>query len=292
MDHHALKWQVAAPMSFLVLWSLGYVAAKWGLNYIEPFTFLTLRFSLVVGFMFGLFLLLRPPLPQTPRAWAHLIWVGFLIQGVYLGMCYLSFNSGMSVGGLALILALQPILTGLIAPRWSGEHVGWRNWIGLVLGLAGAALVIVSRADVSVNSMLSIGFALIALCGITGGALWEKRFGVNHHPVTFNMIAFIGGFVAVAPFMWTMETRVIHWTPELIGCLAFLVIGSSLLGVGLLLAMIRVGEVSKVSALMYLVPPVAAAFAWAIIGEVMPPIAWVGMAIAALGVFLATRKST
>ena len=290
MDAHTLKWQVAAPISFLVLWSLGYVAAKWGLEFIEPFTFLSLRFGLVVGIMFVLLLILRPPLPKDVKGWGHLAIVGFLIQGVYLGMCYLSFNSGMSVGSLALILALQLILTGLIAPRWSGEHVGWRNWIGLILGLMGAGIVIVARSEVSVTSLTAIAFALLALCGITGGSLWEKRFGVNHHPVTFNFVAFIGGFVAVAPFMMT-ETQVINWTPELIGCLAFLVTGSSLLGVGLLLAMIRVGEVSKVSALMYLVPPLAAAFAWLIIGEIMPPIAWVGMAIAALGVFLATRKA-
>jgi len=274
------------------MWSTGYVAAKFGLAFIEPMTFLALRFACVVAIMAVLFLVIRPPLPKTPSEWLHLAVVGFLLQAMYFGMCYMSFTAGLSVGTLALILSLQPIIVGLVAPRWSGETVSWRNWVGLILGLTGAGLVIVSRLEIAAPSPLGFLFATLALIGITGGSLWEKRFGVSHHPVSSNLIAFIVGLLGVTPFMIAFETMQVEWTWELIASLSYLIIASSLIGVGLLLAMIRAGEVSKVSALFFLVPPLAASIAWIVLDEIMPPVAWFGMIVAGAGVFLATKKQT
>jgi drug/metabolite transporter (DMT)-like permease len=120
-----------APGIFVLMWSTGYVAAKFGLGYIEPLTFLALRFACVVTIMAVLFIVLRPPLPKTRSEWAHLAIVGFLLQSMYFGMCYQSFNAGLAVGTLALILSLQPIIVALVAPRWSGETVSWSRWLGL-----------------------------------------------------------------------------------------------------------------------------------------------------------------
>ena len=272
------------------MWSTGYVAAKFGLGYIEPMTFLALRFACVVVIMVVLFAVLRPPLPRTRAQWGHLAIVGFMLQSLYFGMCYMSFSAGMSVGTLALILSFQPIAVALVAPRWSGETVGWRNWIGLFLGLMGAGIVIAARSEIATPSTIGFVFALLALAGITGGSLWEKRFGVSHHPVTANLVAFTVGLLGVTPFMMIFETMEVVWTWELIGALSYLIVASSLIAIGLLLAMIRAGEVSKVSALFFLVPPLAAAVAWVVLDEVMPPIAWAGMVIAGSGVFLATTK--
>ena len=284
------SWLVVAPGLFLVLWSTGYVAAKFGLGFIEPMTFLALRFGSITIIMAILFLILRPPLPATPSAWMHLTVVGFLIQALYFGMCYMAFISGLSVGTLALILAMQPIIVGLIAPRWSQETVGWQRWMGLVLGLAGAVLVIAARSTIAAPSLAGFLYAVLALIGITGGSLWEKRFGVAQHPVTANLVGFAAGLAGVAPFMLAFETMAVEWSWALFGSLTYLIVASSLISTGLLLAMIRAGEVSKVSALFFLVPPVAATVAWIILGEVMPPLAWVGMAIAGAGVWLATKK--
>lgn len=283
-------WLVIAPGIFLVMWSTGYVAAKFGLDYIEPLTFLALRFSCVVVIMAVLFVILRPPLPRSLAEWGHLALVGFLFQAVYFGMCYMAFNAGLSVGTLALILAMQPIVVGIVAPRWSGETVGWRRWIGLALGLLGAVIVITARSEVAAPPVIGFVFALLALCGITIGSLWEKRFGTTHHPVTANLIGFGAGVLGVLPFVVAFESMEVSWSWPLVGALAYLIVASSLIGIGLLLAMIRAGDVSKVSALFFLVPPLAAGFAWLVLGEVMPPVAWLGMAIAGSGVFLATRQ--
>ena len=126
--------------------------------------------------------------------------------------------------------------------------------------------------------------------GMIAATLYEKRSGVSAHPVTANLIGFAAGFLGVLPLALLMEDQTVTWTPQLIGVLAYLVLGNSLVATTVLLAMIRFGEVSRVSALMFLVPPVSAVFAWAILGEVMPPLAWAGMALAGLGVWLATAR--
>lgn len=274
------------------MWSTGYVAAKFGLGYIEPMTFLALRFACVIAIMTALFMVLRPPLPRSPSDWLHLAIVGFLLQSMYFGMCYMSFNAGLSVGTLALILAMQPIIVGLVAPRWSGETVGWQRWAGLALGLTGAVLVIGARSEIDTPSAPGLLFATLALCGITGGSLWEKRFGVSHHPVTSNLVGFTAGLLGVTPFMVAFETMEIVWNWQLVGSLIYLIVASSLIAVGLLLAMIRAGEVSKVSALFFLVPPLAAAFAWFVLDEIMPRLAWIGMLVAGVGVMIATTNKT
>ncbi len=290
MESDKSSWLAFAPASFLLLWSTGYVAAKFGLAFAEPMTFLALRFGCVSAIMAILFLVLKPPLPRTPADWLHLAVVGFLLQSLYFGMCYMAFKDGIAVGTLALILSIQPILVGLIAPRWVSERVGWKQWLGLLLGLLGAGIVITARSAIEAPTIPGLLYGFLALFGITIGSLWEKRFGVSHHPVTSNFVGFTAGLIGIAPFMLVLETMHIQWTWAFVLALAYLIVGSSLLAVGLLLAMIRAGDVARVSALFFMVPPLAALFAWQILDEVMPPLAWFGMTVAAIGVFLATDK--
>ncbi|MEM7258847.1 MAG: DMT family transporter [Pseudomonadota bacterium] len=282
-------WLDFAPVIFLCLWSGGYATAKLGLQYAEPLTFLAIRFASVVVIMLLLFFYLRPALPQTRAEWLHLAVVGFLLQSVYFGFSYLGFAAGVAAGTLALIMSLQPVLVGLIAPSWNAESVSWQRYCGLALGLVGVAIVIISRSGIEPPSFIGFGCALFALCGITVGSLWEKRYGVSQHPVVANLVGYTVGLLGIVPFVFLLETRAVVWTTELVAALAYLVIGNSVIAVGLLLAMIRAGEVSRVSALLYLVPPIAALIAWLLLGEVMPVLAWPGIAIAAAGVYIATR---
>lgn len=283
-------WLVAAPVMFLFLWSGGYVVAKVGLVYSPPLTLLVLRYACVVALMAVLFLFLRPALPKTAKDWGHVAMVGVLMQSVYFGMCYIAFMNGVAAGTVALMMSLQPILVAIIAPSWSNEHTSIRQWGGLILALLGTAIVIIARSEVGPAPIFGLVCAVLGLAGITFATLWEKRFGVTHHPVTTNLIGYTAGLLGVLPFMLWLETPDVNWTWSFAGALAYLVIGNSLIAVGLLLAMIRAGQVSKVSALLFLVPPLAALMAWVVLDEIMPPIAWLGLIMAGAGVFLATRK--
>ena len=283
-------WLTTAPVVFLLFWSSGFTFAKLGLLYSEPMTFLALRFGLVLVVLVPLALLLRPGVPRRAADWGHLAVVGFLVQAVYFGLSYLSFAAGVSAGAVALIVSLQPILVAIAAPALAGERVSALRWLGLVLGLTGAAIVIVARSTIEAASAFGLVCAFVAMLGMTAAALYEKRFGLNHHPVTANLVQFAVGLAVILPLAYVMESMVVVWSGELIVSLGVLVIANSLIAVSLLLAMIRAGEVSRVSALMYLVPPLAALLAWPMLGEAMPPLAWLGLAVAAAGVVLATRR--
>lgn len=283
-------WLRAAPGIFLLLWSGGFTFAKLGLLHAPPMTFLAMRYALVLLVLLPLLVVLRPPLPKQPRDWLHLAVVGFLVQAVYFGLSYVSFSSGVSAGTVALIVSLQPVLVGLLAPRLAGEAVSARQWIGLALGLVGAAVVIVSRSTLEATSALGVLAAVGALVGMTGAAFYEKRFGVSHHPVTANFVQFAVGLAVVAPIALLTEDLQVQWSGGFVLSLAYLVVGNSLIATTLLLAMIRHGEVSRVSALLFLVPPMAALLALFVLGEQMPPLAWLGMALAAAGVAIATLR--
>ena len=290
MSHRPL-WLVAAPSVFLLLWSAGFGVAKLGLQHANPMTLLALRYVSVLVVLAPFALILRPPVPRSFRGWLDIAVVGFLIQVAYFGLCYLAFKSGVSAGGVAIIVCLQPILVALVAPRLVGEQVSRLAWVGLALGLSGAVVVILSRSSVEAGNTFGILCTIGALFGITSGTLYEKRFGVSHHPVTSNMIQYAVGAAFCLPLAWATENLHIDWNLEFAAVLGYLVLGNSLLAMSLLLAMIRVGEVSRVSALFYLVPAFSALFAWPLLGEAMPPLAWAGMALAGIGVALVSRKT-
>lgn len=282
-------WLLAAPVIFCLLWSGGYVVAKIGIRYSEPLTLLVLRYAFAIAVMGVLFAILRPPLPRRAAEWGHLAIVGLFIQTGYFGFSYLAFRSGIAAGVVALVMSLQPIIVAMLAPGIAAERIGWRRWSGLLLGLAGTAAVILARSAIAPPPVLGLVFAALGLTGMIAGTLWEKRFGVAHHPVTANLVGFAAGLAGILPFALAFESLHVTWTWAFAGALGYLVIGNSLIATSLLLAMIRAGEVSRVSALMFLVPPIAAAIAWALLHEVMPPLAWAGMAVAGIGVLIATR---
>lgn len=280
---------ILAPVVFLLLWSGGYAVAKIALQHVEPFTLLSLRYGSALVILLILFAILRPPVPRRAAELGHIMFVGFLIQCVYFGLSYVAFWLGASAGAVALIVSLQPIVVGILAPLFVDERVTIWRWIGLLLGLAGAGLVIQSRSAVDSGSLWAVAAAVGALFGMSAAAIYEKRFGINAHPVTSNVLQYGIGFAMLTPIALQVETYRVAWDLEFAASLAYLVIGNSLIALTLLLAMIRRGEASRVSALLFLVPPLAALIAWVMIGEVMPPIAWAGLGLAAAGVALATR---
>lgn len=276
-------------MVFLILWSAGFAVAKLAVAHAAPLTVLALRYGLVLVLLLPVALVLRPRFPGA-RGMADVAVVGFLIQVMYFGLCYLAFKSGVSAGGVAIVVCLQPILVALIAPRLVGERVGALGWLGLGLGLAGAALAILGRSAVQAENLFGLACTVLALIGITAGTLYEKRFGAAHHPVAANLIQYAVGAAFCVPAALLTENTAIDWTPGFVWSMAYLVLGNSLLAMSLLLAMIRAGAVSRVSSLFYLVPALSALFAWPLLGETVPPLTWAGMALAAVGVALVSRR--
>ena len=282
-------WLLAAPAIFLLLWSGGFSVAKLGISHAEPLSFLALRYGCVCALLAPLVAILQPPVPSKLMDWVHLAIVGLLIQTGYFGLSYIAFKAGVSAGGVAIIVCLQPILVGLIAPRFTGERVSLLRWAGLLLGLAGAATVILARSSVELEHPLGVLAAAGALLAITAGTLWEKRFGKNHHPVVSNAVQYLAGLAGTLPLALAFENLSITWSVPFVLALGYLVIGNSIIAMSLLLAMIRAGEVSRVSSLFYLVPPLSALIAWPVLGEAMPMLGWLGFALAAVGVLLARR---
>lgn len=282
--------QRLAPAAFVALWSAGFAFVALGLPDSEPFTFLALRYAIVVALLAGAVALLRPPLPETRRDWIDLAVVGLLLQGGYFALLYVALDLEPSAGTIALVVSLQPILVALLAPRITGERVTALRWTGLALGLAGAGLVIASRSSVaglSGGGLICAGGALLAL---TSSTLYETRFGSEHHPVTANAVQCAVALAVTLPPALLLEGLEVAWTTDLAISLGYLVLANSLLAITLLLMMMRRGEASQVSALFFLVPPLAAVIAWAVLGESLTAPAWAGMALAAAGVAI-TRPS-
>jgi drug/metabolite transporter (DMT)-like permease len=276
------------PALFVLLWSSGFAFVALGLPHAEPITFLALRYVIVVAVLVVAFAVVRPPLPRG-RAWLHLAVVGLLLQALYFGLFYLAIDR-VPAATVALIVCLQPVLVALFAPALVGEHVPLTRWAGLALGLAGAAIVIVARSGQGATDAAGIALAFGALLAITLATLYENRFGTELHPVTANLVQFAVALVVTAIPAALFESLRIEWTGDLFISLGYLVFFNSLLAITLLLTMVRRGTASQVSALFFLVPPLAALIAWIILGESLPAVAWLGMVLAAVGVAIATRR--
>lgn len=279
------------PWIFLTLWCGGFTVAKVGFNGAEPFTLLSIRYASVAILLLPFLFFLRPKLPASLTEWLHIAWVGFLIQVVYFGAAWVAMDSGGSAATVALITSLQPILVALAVPYFANEQVSVVRWAGLALGLLGCIGVIVANNELGGIGPSVLGFAFLALLGISCGTVWEKRFGISHHIVVTSLIQYSVALLFTIPFAFATETMTIDITPAFLFSLFYLVVFNSILAISLLLMMIRQGEVTRVSSLFFLVPPGSAIIALLVLGEPMMPMAWIGMLVAISGVWLVTRQA-
>jgi drug/metabolite transporter (DMT)-like permease len=275
----------AAPALFVVLWASGFVGAKFGLPYIEPLTFLTIRMIAVVFLLAIIALITRPPWPDITGI-RHSVVAGLLVHGVYLGGVFVAIDRRLPAGLSALVVSLQPVLTSTIANRFLGERVVARQWLGLALGIAGVYLVVADKTVAGEATALGWAAAVCALIGITFGTLYQKRFGggIDWRSALAIQYASAGAFFAAGSLLF--ETRTINWTIELVAALAWLVLVLSLGAVWLLYFLIRRAAATRVTSLFYLTPPVTALMAWLLFGERLGALAVIGMGICAVGVFL------
>lgn len=286
----ALIWRIA-PFVFLMFWAGGYSFAKLGLAHIEPMTMLAVRYGLAIIALLPLLLVRRPAWPRSARHWAAIAFTGFLIQCVYFGLAYLAMKRGMNAGTTAIIMALQPILVAVASPLISGTRLTSLLWVGLALGFAGVIVVILSGGALGPSPWAAVLLAFGALSGITLATLFEKWHGMRSDPVVGGLIQYVVGFAVLLPVAWSTETMVIDWQPELVIALAYLVIANSIISVGLYIALLQRGDATRISAMMYLVPPLAMIIAWALLGEKVTTMALGGFALSALGVYMVGRQT-
>ena len=279
----------AMPGLFVLLWSTGFIGAKFGLPFAEPLTFLALRFALVAALLTAVSLAARAPWPRDPATLGHLVVAGVLVHGVYLGGVFASIHQGVPAGVSALIVGLQPLLTAALAGPLLGERVRPLQWLGLLLGLGGIALVVSNKLGLGLGSPFAMGLSGLALVGMTAGTLYQKRFGGAMDLRTGNAIQFMAAGVVTGAGALLTETMQIEWTPNFIFALAWLVIVLSLGAISLLLVLIREGAASRVASYFYLVPPVTAVEAWLLFDEGMGLVALGGMVLVVAGVALAVR---
>ncbi len=281
------------PVLFVLLWSTGFIGARFGLPHADPMAFLGVRFAIVMVILAAVALATGAPWP-TRRGAGHSFVSGVLLHGFYLGGVFWSIWLGMPAGISALIVGLQPLATALMSKPLLGVAVSTRQWAGVGIGAFGLALVLLPPAiSVAASGItpLNLMFSLLALAGITFGTIYQKAFSGGADMRSGGVWQYLGGFVPVTVVaLVTGQTR-IDWTLPFVGALGWLVVVLSLGAINLLMWLIRHGDVTRVASLFYLVPPVTALTAWWLFDERLGPMQMLGMILAAYAVWLAGRRS-
>ena len=276
------------PALFVLIWSTGFVVARYGMPHAPPMVFLAWRYALSV-LAFGVWIVMtRAPWPATRREWLHLGITGVLMHAGYLGGVWAAVRLGAGAGVVALVVGLQPVLTALWM-SWSGaERIATRQWLGLALGLAGLVLVVWHKLGHGEVHGTSLVLAVFALASITAGTLYQKRFVEPCDVRTANTVQLLAAFVVTLPLAWFEPGR-IELHAELIGAMAWSVFVLTLGGSSLLYLLLQRGAATSVTSLMYLVPPCTAMLAWWLFGEALTAGVVAGVMLTALGVWLVLR---
>jgi drug/metabolite transporter (DMT)-like permease len=279
----------AAPAIFVVLWSTGFVGTKYVIHNADPLTYLAIRMAIVVVLMAIICAITRPTWPNG-REIGHSLVAGILVHGFYLGGTAVAISLSIPAGLSALIPGLQPILTSTIANRWLGERVTPLQWGGLVLGLAGVALILHDRP---MSGQAGWGWiaSAVSLVSITLGTLYQRRYCSRIDWRSGNLVQYAGvaAFFTVGAFLF--ENRTVHWTTEFVLALSWLAVVLSIGSVGLLYWLIRHQAATSVASLFYLVPAVTSVMAYFLFDERLDAVAIVGMVACAAAVFVVNRRT-
>jgi drug/metabolite transporter (DMT)-like permease len=285
----------AAPLTFALFWSSGFMVAKYAAPDADPFTFLVVRFVATIVILASIAVVTRASWPVSAREAGHSMIVGVFLHGGYLGGVWWAVAQGLPAGISGLITAAQPLLTALLAAPLLGERVTRRQWCGIVGGFVGIVLVLAPRLSaVDIATLGIVALPMIvnfgATVSVTLGTFYQKRFAAGADLRTGTCLQFVGALAVMAPLAFATETLRFDVNATSLAALAWSVLVTSLAAIALLLMMIRHGELSRVAALIYLVPPLAVLQAFILFDETLSVVQVVGMAVTAAGVWLATRK--
>jgi drug/metabolite transporter (DMT)-like permease len=272
---------------FILIWSTGFIIARYGMPHAEPLTFLAIRFFGVILILLPCILWFKAPWPSKSQI-VHLAIAGVLIQFGYLAGVWIAIRHGMPVGLTALIVGLQPILTAVFVSLLA-EKITRSQWQGLFLGLFGVFLVLYAQINTAGVNAQTIFFNLTGLLSITVGTIYQKKYCAQFDLRTGSLIQFITslGLATIGAFLF--ETREVEWVLELIGALVWGIVGISIGAMSLLFILIRRGNATKVSSLMYLTPPTTAIMGWILFNEPLTVLVGLGTLLTMLGVLIVNQ---
>ncbi len=284
-------WLRAMPGVFVLIWSTGFIVARYGMPHAPPMSFLVWRYALSILCFLPWILIAKVAWPKSRQQWLHLGVVGVLMHAGYLGGVWAAVKAGMGSGLSALVVGLQPVLTAIWLSS-TGGHVTRRQWMGLTLGFTGLVLVVSRKFGAGgpgdTATWLNLSFAVVALFSITIGTLYQKRFVQPCDVRSANTVQLLAAMLVTLPLA-LLETESMAWNAELVGAIAWSVLGLTLGGSSLLYLLIQRGAAASVTSLMYLVPPCTAIIAWFLFSEPINAVTIAGTALTALGVSLVVR---
>jgi drug/metabolite transporter (DMT)-like permease len=281
------RYAALAPSLFVLLWSTGFIAAKYGLPYAPPLSFLFFRFVAVAALMALVCVATGVRWPSRPAEYVNVAIAAWLVHGLYLGGVFVALSKGLPAGTAAMLVGLQPIVTVFLARVWLGEAVVARQWAGLALGLAGVWLVVRHKVSLDADPVALAALA-VALAGISVGTLWQKRHASHVDLRAGAAIQFAACAIVYLPLVLLFERPGdVRWTPEFLFALGWSVVVLSVGAISLLYWLLRHGAAAGVARLFFLVPPVTALMAYAMFDERLDAVAIAGMAVIVVAVALA-----
>ncbi len=284
-----------APAIFVLLWSTGWVVAKYAAVYADPLTFLVLRYTLAILLFIGFCLVTRAKWPTSWSAAAHAVVSGMFLHGLYLGAVWWAIGQGVPAAISGIIAGLQPLMTAVAASVVIDEQLSIQQKLGLVLGFFGIALAVLPKVLVIDTGatpihLLPVIVNVLGMAAVTYGTLYQKRHLQSGDIRTIAALQYLGALIVTIPLALMLEDLHVTWNLQIFAALAWSVLGLSMGAIALLLYLIRRGQVSRAASLIYLVPPLAAVQAWLFFGEALTLPMIVGTVIAVAGVYLTNRK--
>lgn len=282
-----------APVIFVFLWATGFPAARFGTTDAEPFTFLGIRFAIAFLILSALVLLYIRPKNVDWHQFAHSVVVGVLMHGLYLGGVFYAVSKGMPAGISALIVALQPFFTALIAWVLIGERLSLFRAFFFATALFGIFMVLFPEFDlyeaIPGISLETFSAGIIATIGISIGSVYQKRCVTSLNLWVGTSAQFLGAGVLMLILSLVTESQYVVWTANTVLSLAWLVIVLSVGAVALLMYLIKQGDSSSVASLFFLVPVVAFCMTWVLFGEAMNLVQIMGGLIVVASVAISSK---
>ena len=282
--------RVLLPGLFVVLWSTGYVVVRLAMPDAGPVRFLAWRFGVAAVLLATAAILVRASWAARAIDYGHLAVVGLLVHGIGLGGVWVALDLGVEAGVAALVMGTQPLLTAALAASLIGERIDRRMAAGLALGFLGVILVIYHKLA-GFGDPVGVVAVVVSVCAMTLGVLYQKRRCAHIDLVTGNAVQLAFAGLACLLAAWWIDDRPVEWTPRIYAVLGWSVLVLSIAATLLLYRLLRRGDASRVSSLLYLVPPVTALMAWAVFRETLAPLAIAGMALTMVGVALVASGS-